>query len=307
MKATPKSPMFSVIVTSFNREDFIGECLQSVLDQTFRDFELIVVDDGSTDRTPQIVETYRYDPRVRFYQKENGGQASALNVGLQRSSAPLIAFLDSDCRWRPTRLERHDQVLKEAPSYGVAFSENVHIDARGALLGSPTMKRHSGWITEALLQDNCVPFNSVTIRRPIIEQVGPFNAALRRNPDYEFWLRVSLATPFLHFPEVLTEYRVMANQLSSNTAARFESTKAILQDFLTRHGDLEGVPPRRRVMAGFYYRKSTHHARRGELLQALGDLLSSITLSPWNRRNLIGTARIARYMMRTFRRKASGR
>lgn len=280
-----ESPAFAVIVTAFNRAKYLDECLSSVVNQTFSDFELIIVDDGSTDNTQEVVSPFLNDSRVSYRKKANGGQASALNLGITATSAPLVTFLDSDCSWHPTRLEAHWNGLQRNPEAGVFMTDNVIISESSEIIGQSRMPRFSGDITDHLLYDNYVPFNSVTVRRSIIDQVSGFNESLRRNPDYDFWLRASMITTFLYSPEFLTNYRVFQDQLSTNKEARFASNKKILFDFLDNNMDSIGWRKRRRALSGFYRRRGSHALDIRRFSNAFSDAARGIVMAPWSLRS----------------------
>jgi glycosyltransferase involved in cell wall biosynthesis len=300
--AGDSAPRVAVIITTYNRRDFVGEAVASVLAQSVADFELLVVDDGSTDNTEEVVRPYLQDKRVRYVSKANGGQASALNFGLARTSAPLVCFLDSDCRWLPEKLEAQLAALRDHPAVGVVYGENEVIDASGQVTGRMTMSRFSGRVVTQLLYDNFVNFNCSMIRRELLERVGAFNEQLRRNPDYDLWLRMSMVTEFLHMNRVLAQYRVMQDQLSSDRDARFASNRDILAAFLDGPGSALPAGEARRAWSGFHVRRGRYYASAGRRREAYTDIFRALKISPLDKRAWRALAAVA--LGRAARRKA---
>ena len=116
-----RQPVFTVIIPTYNREHFLKRTVDSILSQTFKDFELIIVDDGSTDHTKDLIDTYE-DDRIVYFYKENGGQNSAVNVGLQKARGEYIAFCDSDDTWMPEKLEKCMEKYQEDKEVKVVYT-----------------------------------------------------------------------------------------------------------------------------------------------------------------------------------------
>lgn len=282
----------AVVITAYNRADTVGESIESVLAQTCTDFELCVVDDGSTDHTREVARAYCGDERVHYLYKPNGGQASALNRGVAATSAPLISFLDSDCRWLPRKLEAQLAAMQANPGVGVLYSDNRLIDVGGTPGATMSMARHSGWITRELLYDNFVNFNCCLVRREHLDAIGGFDESLDRNPDYDAWLRLSTICPFLYLPGVLAEYRIMPGQLSSDKEARLESNRRIIARFLASPECGLSSSEKRRAWAGFFTRRGRSRAARGELGTALSDLVRALCRYPLDTRVWRALARL---------------
>lgn len=194
-------PLVSVIIPAYNAQDFIGEAIRSVLEQNYPHIELIVVDDGSTDRTAQ--EARAFGERVRVLEKANGGAAAARNYGISVAQGELIAFLDADDIWLPGKLSTQVSYLMQHPEVGMVTSNFLLWcpEHDGSFGQPPTpivepnaddiVGQHSGWIYGELLCDCVVCTITVLIRRAVVDSVGLFNEQLRTGEDYEYWLRVS--------------------------------------------------------------------------------------------------------------------
>ena len=178
----------SVIIPTYNRAWIVRDAIDSVLGQTYADFELIVVDDGSTDRTPQILDAY--GDRLRVIRQANQGVSAARNRGIGESSGPLIALLDSDDIWLPKKLAVQVDFFKRNPAALICQTEEIWI--RNGLRVNPG-KRHrkpSGMIFERSLELCLVSPSAVMVRRELFEKVGLFDESLPACEDYDLWLRV---------------------------------------------------------------------------------------------------------------------
>lgn len=219
----------SVVIPLYQTERYIAEALGSVLAQTFTDFEVIVVDDGSNDRGPEIARSTN-DARVRVVTQENRGLAGARNTGIRESTAPLIAFLDADDRWAPAKLERHAELLARQPQTGVTFCASRLVDDDGAALGLNQRPARQMFPASYIFCRNPVGNGSApVIRRAALDAVAFHDASLnrtcwfdegfRQSEDIECWTRIAATTPwqFAFVDEPLTDYRVNSGGLSANT------------------------------------------------------------------------------------------
>ena len=183
----------SVIIPTYNRGWTIGEAVDSVLAQDYRDFELIVVDDGSTDNTPEILDAYR--GTIKVFRQENQGVSAARNRGIDEASGGFIAFLDSDDLWLPQKLSRQVEFFNTTPDALICQTEEVWI--RNGVRVNPK-KRHkkpSGMIFEPSLALCLVSPSAVMMRRSLLEIVGNFDETLPACEDYDLWLRISCRFP----------------------------------------------------------------------------------------------------------------
>jgi glycosyltransferase involved in cell wall biosynthesis len=183
----------SVIIPTYNRGWIVRDAIDSVLGQTYADFELIVVDDGSSDRTPPILDAY--GDRLRVIRQANRGVSAARNRGIGESSGTLIALLDSDDIWLPKKLAVQVDFFKRNPAALICQTEEIWI--RNGLRVNPG-KRHrkpSGMIFERSLELCLVSPSAVMVRRELFEKVGQFDESLPACEDYDLWLRVGCRFP----------------------------------------------------------------------------------------------------------------
>ena len=194
-------PKVSVIIPTYNRAQFIGEAIHSVLKQSFQDFELIIIDDGSEDNTKEILKPYQ--DHLSYYYQENSGISKARNEGLNHAQGKYIAFLDSDDQWKSRKLEKQIELLEKNSEYQICYTDEIWI--RDGLRVNPKKihSKHSGWIFQHCLPLCIISLSSAMIRRSLFEQIGFFDEQLPACEDYDLWLRASLVTPIHFIPEPL--------------------------------------------------------------------------------------------------------
>lgn len=280
--------LVSIVMPAFNAERHIAESIQTVLEQTFVDWELIVVDDGSTDSTAEVVARYQADdPRIHLVRRDNGGQAAARNTGIRHSSAPLVAFLDADDLWLPEKLERQLDILQQTNAdlvysdgyvfYDDGSSERADFFAivPGAVDG-PTMFR-------LLYAGNRIATLSVVVQRQALERVGFFVESRRFQncEDYDLWLRLAHAgCNFYGLGDKLMRYR----RHSASTTHLESSMLAPMIEVVKEHS--EGVNPRvaRRRIRGLYRDLVTALLAENDLTGARERMRQFVA---WDRRGLV--------------------
>ena len=216
-------PLVSVIMPTYNSARYICEAIESVLSQDYPHKELIVVDDGSTDETIELVGRYR--DRLRLVTQDNQGSAVARNTGLSSARGDFIAFLDSDDVWLPGKLRSQVDHLIRHPFIGMVYSrwEVWEPDAQGCFHTVPRtapapeddpegsaglVLDGSGWLYNRLLFSSILHTITVMARRSLIDTVGPFDTELKRGQDYDYWLRASRHTEIHQLDQVLALYRL---------------------------------------------------------------------------------------------------
>jgi glycosyltransferase involved in cell wall biosynthesis len=254
-------PLVSVIIPTHNRASLIGQTLDSVARQTFRDFEVIIVDDGSTDDTAKLVrnrdETYRY-----VYQEQRGASA-ARNLAVREARGQLVAFLDSDDLWLPEFLGEVVGAIQVQPDAALGYSDFRTMDAYGRILRGHRKRQHGGRVTSKLFASIFIHTSCVVAKREVILDGGGFDVRLEATEDYDLWLRLSLKYPFVSVPKPLCLRRTHNGSLSRNGNVNNLRRKAqLLEDFYARHGD--GTIPAdlaRRRLAQTYFTAAKANAR----------------------------------------------
>lgn len=207
-------PLISVIIPVYNRAAMARRAIESVLAQTFRDFELILVDDGSTDETPAILEEYR--ERAAVIHIPHRGVSAARNAGIRASHAPWVAFLDSDDEWLPSKLGRHADYITAHPDTAIHQTRDIWIrNGRRVNPGKKHRKREGRFFIESLERCLISP-SAVVMARRLFEEHGMFDEAMPACEDYDLWLRVTEREWVGLVPESLTvRYAGHNGQLSS--------------------------------------------------------------------------------------------
>ncbi len=193
MEKPINNPLVSVIIPTYNRGWIVKESIDSVQAQDFNDFELIVVDDGSTDNTPEILNSYRQD--INVIRQGNRGVSAARNAGIAKASGRFIAFLDSDDLWLPDKLSLQVDFFNSNPSALICQTEEIWIRNNVRINPKIKHKKPSGMIFEPSLALCLVSPSAVMIKRSLFEDVGLFDETLPACEDYDLWLRISCRHP----------------------------------------------------------------------------------------------------------------
>ena len=270
----------SVVTPTYNRARFLPDAVTSVLSQTFGDFELIIVDDGSDDNTRDVLAPFLADRRVRYVYQKNQGQSHARNLALKQATGDCIAFLDSDDVWAPDKLEKQLAVLQANPGVDIVHGDEATIDEQGKVISFENMKRYSGRITRYLLADNSVSITTALVRRRCFDEMGGFDTSVGVADDYELWLRFSARYCYQYEPGIVASYRVMADQISSDKRRRYAANERIIQQFLARYGEVLSPGERRWGLARFYCRKARYFASAGERGKAVGAIAGALHNAP---------------------------
>jgi glycosyltransferase involved in cell wall biosynthesis len=192
-------PKVSVVIPTYNRTHFIIEAIQSVLDQTFQDFEIVVVDDGSTDNTKDVVDSFQ-DPRIKYIYQENRGVAAARNTGISASIGEYIAFLDSDDVLLKNALEKKVQVLDRYPEVAFSYGKANVMDENGHLLRLSKKKQEYFCVRKGseqirkflIIYGNCIGGSGAMVRRRCLYEVGLFDSTFRHgSEDFDLWVRLA--------------------------------------------------------------------------------------------------------------------
>jgi glycosyltransferase involved in cell wall biosynthesis len=242
MSSTSRNPRVSVVITCYNYARYLAQSIESVLSQTYQDYEIIVVNDGSTDDTDEVVSGYLSDSRIQYISQANMGQAGAKNAGIERSTGECVAFLDADDFWHKDKLEKQLPLLSNE-KVGVVYTVAQHVDEIGRHVNSKPTRKYlrpkSGFVYKDLLFDNFVPFSSSIVRKRCLEVCGLFDETLSMGIDWDLWLRISPRYEFCYVDEALLFYRVgHTGQMSKNIEERQRCSDRIMARFIERSRSL---------------------------------------------------------------------
>ena len=262
-------PRVSVIIPTYNRIRFLEEAIRSVLNQTFRDFELIVIDDGSTDCTPHVLQ--RWGDQIRWMRQTNSGVSRARNVGIRAARGRYLSFLDSDDLWLREKLEAQVSFLDANPHYAVCYTDEVWIRRGRRVNPKEIHRKFSGWIFDRCLPLCIISPSSAMMRREVIDTVGGFDEDLPVCEDYDLWLRIASRFPIFFLDEKMIIKRGgHADQLSNRSWGNDRYRVLALEKQLSRK-DLS--PHERRATLEMMERKSLILARgflkRGKIEQGM--------------------------------------
>lgn len=289
------NPLVSVIIPSYNCEHYIAQTIESVLNQTFKDIELIVVDDGSTDSTREIVKSYG-DP-VRLITQQNARVCAARNRGISESKGKYICLMDHDDFWFPYKLEEQIKTLEKHGETGVVFAPFIrwHSDADGrfpepATLTPPenvggTDREYSGWIYHHLLLDCVMLTSSAMFRKEVFEKCGAFDVSLPYSEDWDLWIRITREFQFIKLKRPNTLYRQHPQQ--GNLVVRDIDYRTVLLEktvkkwgYCSQDGRCTSKDVFLKTVARYHAAFGLHHLQAGNIGTASRSFLKAWKKNP---------------------------
>jgi len=228
-------PKISIVVAAYNYGMYLRQSLDSIVFQTFSDWETIVIDDGSTDNTAEIVKPFLSDRRFRYNRTAHVGQPAAKNQGITAAKGEFVAFLDADDYWAPSKLEKQLKLIQNDPRIGVVYSDRQTIDAVGNEIPNPEIALHRGMVVTQMFLNNFVCFSSSLVRRTVFDDVGKFDESIPLAIDYDLWLRAASMYQFDYVDERLVMYRTGHANLSRRGIERLHIALGIMDRFLAEY------------------------------------------------------------------------
>jgi glycosyltransferase involved in cell wall biosynthesis len=275
--------LVSVIIPAFNAERFIIEAIESALGQTYRPIEIIVVDDGCTDRTAEILRSYEKSVKVEF--QNNCGAGAARNRGLSVANGEYIAFLDADDVWFSDKLARQVSLLKKHKKVGLVSGFAEVLDEDGKPLDKK--RRWNGDIynkpislyEELLLRGNPVWTSAAVVRRSVFDNVGLFDESKRRSQDYDMWIRIAEKTQFFIMKDKVGSYRVVRTSLTHQSSrSEYQGQLEIIKKHSWRFRRKEYI----KRLARLHLEWAESEFCYGSLKAGLEAALECIKLRPFN-------------------------
>jgi len=286
------APKVSIVMPVQNGEKYIGVAIESILAQKYDNHELVIVDDGSIDRTAELVESFRHKLSLKYVRHEvTRGIAPSMNDGVRNAAGQFISFLDHDDAWFPEFLETQVGYLQEHTDVGMVHSDFQTIDTEGHVI-EPSVaacrgrRRPSGCVFPELFMDSFIVGNSVLIRRECFERLGLFDESLRWG-DYHMWLRIARNYQVDYVPKVLTQYRQHPTQSTRSPGGRPDEDPVALlaiRKILELYPEIrQELGPRmiQRRIASFYFDLGYNWYTKGEFSNARVCLRRALRLWPW--------------------------
>jgi len=276
-----ENPTVSIIIPTYNREHLLGRALKSILNQTYKDFEVIVVDDGSTDNTEDVIREFSALKIHYIKHIENKGEGAARNTGVKAARGDYVAFLDSDDEYLPEKLEKEMAVFKsESPRLGVVYSDMCEIERNGAkyLWRSPTFMPKDGLSYRRALEYQIygIGIGSSVVRRACFDKVGFFDEGLSYYVDLDFFIRLSKEYFFYHIKEPLMNYHVTNDSFRWVTSAHIESAELILNKYS------DDIKQSRKTHSLHYWRMGRFLCMHNDAKKSRPYLIKAIIADPLN-------------------------
>jgi len=273
------APAFSIVIPTYNRAHFLHEALESVWSQSLTSYEVLVIDDGSTDNTEQVLERWR--DRIRIFKGQHEGVAAARNTGVVNARGRYIAFLDSDDTWLPHKLERQAALLEAEPEIGLLYGQmwSYHVDDPSNVRLDPYVVARS--FDELLNGPNSVTTSTVVVRRECFQAVGLFDPSIKASSDYELWLRIARQFRVEFINEPLAVYRRHGVCINTNRDVLYEGYRRLYEVLLeTYRHQFKDVKRVERHLATYEYLCGAKSLKEGKGCRARQLISAGIRRDP---------------------------
>jgi cellulose synthase/poly-beta-1,6-N-acetylglucosamine synthase-like glycosyltransferase len=278
-------PTVDVIIPAYNAAKYLPVAIDSVVAQTFEDWRILLIDDGSTDDTAEVVAPYivRLGSKLKYIRQANGGLPNARNAAIRNSSAEFLALLDADDIWLPNRLTESLKSFENRPQVGLSYGFNNRIDQDGAVIDTFNyrQKHGEGKIAPYIYMRSIhLPCPTVTFRRKCIDEVGMFDESLKASEDRDLWLRIGLRYEVALVPKVIAHYRTSPDSMSTDPDRML---KAQLQ-FIEKHYGAPGcgMLQRRIALGRAYKQRAEALGLRRKPLAALASSFRALAYYPFD-------------------------
>jgi glycosyltransferase involved in cell wall biosynthesis len=282
-------PKVDIIIPAYNAAKFLSDAIQSVIAQTFDDWRIILIDDGSTDNTPEIAQQFieQLGAKLMYIRQPNAGLPAARNAAIRNSSAELLALLDADDIWLPSRLADSVACFEGRPQVGLAYAFNSRVDASGALIDTfaRRQKHAEGRIAPYIYMRMVdLPCPTITFRRSAVDEVGLFDETLRATEDRDLWLRIAQRYEVALIPKVLALYRTSPDAMTTDPDRMLRAQ----QQFIDKHFGAPGCGrvARRIALARIYKQRAEALALRNQVPAALGSAMRALAYYPLDLNNV---------------------
>ncbi len=272
----------SVVIAAYNKADLTIRTVESVLNQTYANIEVIVVDDGSTDDTKQKLSVYA--DKIKYIYKENSGACSARNVGIRQASGDYIGLLDCDDIYFPEKIALSVDCLENNPEYGFVHTSMHYIDDNDVIRATFDIfpcDRVSGWIAEKLLIDNFISQSTVVARKSSLDKAGLFDESIFMPADWDLWLRLAEDFKAGYIDTPLTGYRSSHSYTMANLDAGKREELFVLNKALARKPQIY-KPLKNKAISHLYSRYAKMFAIKGDMKNARKFFLKAVLINPFD-------------------------
>ena len=280
-------PKVSIIIPVYNAEKFLSETIESVIAQTYTDWEIIAVDDGSTDRSREILRKYeqRLPLKIRVITQKNSGVSIARNNAIAIAKGEYIAFLDHDDLWLPDKLEKQVELLDSNKELGLVYSDSYVIGEKGNLTRRKTLfesvKPFRGNAFNELFYDNFIPLLTAIIRKEVLNKVGMFDPKYKIAEEYDLFLKIAEYYPVDFVEQPLAKYRIHDKSVSRNSGvAPVSENFQIVEYWLNKKSDLEI----KQKKAKLHFSLMIYYFKKHEKRKAIEEIKNLIKLFPYSLR-----------------------
>ena len=276
-------PKVDVIIPAYNAAHYLPIAIESVMAQTLEDWRIVLVDDGSTDNTADVVSPYleSLGKKLLYLRQPNGGLPAARNAAIRNSSAEFLALLDADDIWLPNRLQDSLKSFEGRPHVGLSYGYISRVGPDGAVIDTFAAPQRNGEgriATSIYTRAVYLPCPTITFRRRCVDEVGMFDETMRATEDRDLWLRIAQRYEVALVPHLLAYYRTSPTSMTTDPERML---KAQMQ-FIEKHSGEQGCgwTARRRALSGIYRQRAEAYALRGQFRVALGSALKALLYYP---------------------------
>ena len=273
-------PKVSVVLPAYNGEKFIGKAVESALSQTYNDFELIVVNDGSKDGTAQVLSGF--GAKIKVISQANSGIAKARNVGIEASRGQYIAFLDQDDFWLPEKLEKQMVLFEKDKEVGMTYTDTYVITDDNAKIRSfKLQKPHRGMVIEELFMNNFISTSSVIVKKECFEKAGLFDDSLSPVLDYDRWLNIAVSYKVDYIDIPLVMFRDHISTFRKNEIFTLGKAIATLEKFINSNAEVRDALGKRadKKIASFYILLGRRLLAKGDSKQAFFNFYIAVKMA----------------------------
>jgi glycosyltransferase involved in cell wall biosynthesis len=281
-------PTVDIIIPAYNASHYLPIAIESVISQTFEDWQILLVDDGSTDNTAEVVAPFldRLGSKIKYIKQANRGLPAARNTAIRTSTAEFLALLDADDMWLPCRLAESVKVLRERPQAGLVYGLITGIDHKNqpGITWLGNLGDADGYIAQQIYMRKVeLPCPTITFRRTCVDEVGLFDETMRATEDRDLWLRIALRYEVAFVPKILAYYRLSPNSMSTDPQRMLQAQIK----FIRKHYGSEGCGLRSRqiALARSYKQRAEALRLQGQSWASLTSALQAVALYPFDMDN----------------------